>query len=128
MALLIVLLVVGTLLEPLPRACLGSIIMVALISMMKPVLEVKNLWHVSLIDAVSKLLKLQWDEEFRGNICLIQSIFLVTLVATLLLDVDLGLAVAVLYSLLVLAFRLQSAKIVTSDAERPSKHIQVITA
>ena len=62
-----------------------------------------------------------------GNICLIQSIFLVSLVATLLLDVDLGLSVVVLYSLLVLAFRLQRARIVMSDAECPSGDMEVIT-
>ncbi|GAU92774.1 hypothetical protein RvY_04814 [Ramazzottius varieornatus] len=87
---LVVLLALGKFLNPLPRACLGAIIMVALINMLKGVLEVKKLWKVSLIDA---------------------SIFMVTLLATLLLDVDYGLAIGVLYSLLTFAFRMQYGKV-----------------
>lgn len=49
---LIVLLAVGTFLQPLPRACLGSIIMVALINMLKQVMDLRSLWHISLVDAV----------------------------------------------------------------------------
>ena len=49
---LIVLLALGSFLEPLPRACLGSIIVVALINLLKQALDLKYLWRVSLIDAV----------------------------------------------------------------------------
>lgn len=49
---LIVLVALGKYLEPLPRAVLGSIIMVALLNMMKQVTEVYRLWRISLIDAV----------------------------------------------------------------------------
>ena len=86
---LTVLLLFGKFLEPLPRACLGAVIMVALLNMLKSVTEIKRLWSISLIDA---------------------SIFAVSLSATLLLDMDIGLAVAVFYSLLVFAFRMQYAK------------------
>lgn len=38
--------------EPLPKACLGCIIMVALIGMLKQVGEVCRLWRISLVDTV----------------------------------------------------------------------------
>ncbi|OQV14267.1 Pendrin [Hypsibius exemplaris] len=87
---LIVLVALGQFLQPLPMACLGSIIMVALINMMKGALDVQKMWKVSLIDA---------------------SIFMVTLLATVLLDVDYGLVIGVLYSLLVFAFRMQYGRV-----------------
>ncbi|OQV14262.1 Solute carrier family 26 member 6 [Hypsibius exemplaris] len=87
---LIVLVALGKFLQPLPRACLGAIVMVALIGLLTGVLEVKKLWKVSLIDA---------------------SIFMVSLLATLLLDVDYGLAIGVLYSLVVFAFRMQYGRV-----------------
>ena len=96
---LVVLLALGKFLNPLPRACLGAIIMVALLNMLKSVTEVKKLWKVSLIDA---------------------SIFMVTLLATLLLDVDYGLAIGVLYSLLTFAFRMQYGKVTVLGKVRGS--------
>ncbi|GAU92773.1 hypothetical protein RvY_04813 [Ramazzottius varieornatus] len=87
---LTVLLLFGKYLEPLPRACLGAVIMVALLNMLMSVTEVRRFWRVSLVDA---------------------SIFLVSLCATLFLDMDIGLAVAVFYSLVVFAFRMQYAKV-----------------
>ncbi|OQV14592.1 Solute carrier family 26 member 6 [Hypsibius exemplaris] len=97
---LIVLVALGRFLEPLPRACLGCIIMVALINMLKGAMEIVRLWKVSLIDA---------------------SIFMVTLLATLLLDVDFGLAIGVLYSLLVFAFRLQYGQLEVMGRLRGTK-------
>lgn len=49
---LMALFALGPFLEPLPEACLGSIIMVALINMMKQVSEVSRLWSISFIDTV----------------------------------------------------------------------------
>ncbi|XP_055337640.1 LOW QUALITY PROTEIN: pendrin-like [Paramacrobiotus metropolitanus] len=97
---LIVLVALGKYLEPLPRAVLGSVIMVALIGMLKQVTDVVRLWKISLIDA---------------------SIFIVTFLGTLLLDVDLGLAIGVLYSLLTFAFRMQYGKVAWLGRVRGTK-------
>ena len=110
---LVVLVALGRFLQPLPKACLGAIIMVALINMLKGALEVQRLWKISLIDA---------------------SIFMVTLLATLLLDVDYGLAIGVLYSLLVFAFRMQYSRVSvlgkvrgTLDDVKPVEDSMVLT-
>ncbi|GAV08961.1 hypothetical protein RvY_18577 [Ramazzottius varieornatus] len=87
---LVVLLALGHLLEPLPEACLGAIIMVALINMLKQVTEIGRLWKVSLIDT---------------------SVFVVALLAVLLLDVDSGLLVGLSYSLLTVILRTQRPEV-----------------
>ncbi|OQV19502.1 hypothetical protein BV898_06491 [Hypsibius exemplaris] len=69
---LIVLLFLGNLLEALPKACLGCIIAVALIGMLKDIWLVRKLGKISAIDA---------------------SVFLISLLAVVILDVDIGLAV-----------------------------------
>ncbi|OQV17022.1 Pendrin [Hypsibius exemplaris] len=83
---MVVLLAMGHLMEPLPKACLGCIIMVALIGMLKQVGVIRKLWKVSAIDT---------------------SVFFVSLLAVVLLDVDIGLGVAVGWSLLTVVFRTQ---------------------
>lgn len=50
---LIVLVALGKYLEPLPRAVLGSVIMVSLLTMLNQLTEIYRLWKISLIDAVS---------------------------------------------------------------------------
>ncbi|OQV19501.1 putative Solute carrier family 26 member 6 [Hypsibius exemplaris] len=83
---LIVLLFLGNLLEALPKACLGCIIAVALIGMLKDIWLVRKLGKISAIDA---------------------SVFLISLLAVVILDVDIGLAVAVGWSLLTVVLRTQ---------------------
>ena len=50
---LIVILALGFLLEPLPKACLASIIVVALTGLLGQVTEIPKLWKVSAVDTVS---------------------------------------------------------------------------
>ncbi|XP_055336026.1 solute carrier family 26 member 10-like isoform X2 [Paramacrobiotus metropolitanus] len=83
---LIVLLALGRLLEPLPKACLGCVIVVALIGLLKQIMELRKLSRVSAIDT---------------------SVFVVTLGGVLLTDIDLGLGIAVGWSLLTVVFRTQ---------------------
>ncbi|OQV17037.1 Sulfate transporter [Hypsibius exemplaris] len=90
MFVLVVLLALSPFLEPLPEACLGAIIMVALINLMKQVTEAGKLWQISLIDT---------------------SIFLVSLLAVVFLDVDSGLGVGVGYSLLTVILRTQRPEV-----------------
>ncbi|XP_055336088.1 solute carrier family 26 member 6-like [Paramacrobiotus metropolitanus] len=87
---LVVLLKLGTLLESLPEACLGSIIMVALINMLKQISEVTKLWSISFVDT---------------------SVLLVSFLAVIILDVDSGLGIGVGYSLLTVIFRTQRPEI-----------------
>ncbi|OQV19511.1 Solute carrier family 26 member 6 [Hypsibius exemplaris] len=83
---LIVLLFLGNLLEALPKACLGCIIAVALIGMLK---EIRLVWKLGKISATDA------------------SVFLISLLAVVILDVDIGLAVAVGWSLLTVVLRTQ---------------------
>ncbi|OQV13612.1 Solute carrier family 26 member 6 [Hypsibius exemplaris] len=83
---LIVLLFLGNLLEPLPKACLGCIIAVALIGIFK---DIRLVWKLSKISAMDA------------------SVFLISLLAVVILDVDIGLALAVGWSLLTVVLRTQ---------------------
>eukprot|EP00117_Sycon_ciliatum_P027960 scpid25904/ scgid22590/ Prestin; Solute carrier family 26 member 5 len=75
---------IGHLFEPLPKAVLAAIIMVSLKGLFLQFRELRRLWGISLADA---------------------SVWFVTWLATLLLGVDLGLAVGVGYSLVIVLFR-----------------------
>ncbi|KAL8593380.1 hypothetical protein ACOMHN_061420 [Nucella lapillus] len=84
--LLVVLLVLGTYFRTLPNCVLAAIIMVALKGMFKQFAELKRLWNISLIDF---------------------AVWLVAFLATVLLDVDLGLLAAILFALLTVIIRNQ---------------------
>ncbi|XP_012935752.1 prestin isoform X2 [Aplysia californica] len=84
--LLVVLLVVGPYFKTLPNCILASIILVALKGMFKQFAELKRLWNISVIDF---------------------AVWLVTFSATVLLDVDLGLLVGVVFALLTVIMRSQ---------------------
>lgn len=84
--LLVVLLVLGTYFESLPNCVLAAIIVVALKGMFKQFAELRRLWHISVIDF---------------------AVWLITFLATVLLDVDLGLLVGVIFGLLTVIIRSQ---------------------
>ncbi|XP_048774241.1 prestin-like isoform X2 [Ostrea edulis] len=89
---LVVIILIGPLFESLPNCVLSSIIMVALRSMFLQVLELKNLWKVSRYDCV---------------------IWVVTFLAVVILYVDLGLWVGLIFSFLTVVVRTQCAKAVS---------------
>ncbi|XP_025107659.1 solute carrier family 26 member 6-like isoform X3 [Pomacea canaliculata] len=84
--LLVVLLVLGSYFQSLPNCILASIIVVALRGMFRQFAELKRLWNISVIDF---------------------AVWLVSFIATVLLDVDLGLLVGVLFALLTVIIRSQ---------------------
>lgn len=83
---LVVLLAIGPYFRTLPNCVLASIIIVALRGMFLQVLDLKRLWRVSLIDFF---------------------VWIVAFLATVLLDVDLGLGIAVIFNLLTVVCRSQ---------------------
>ncbi|XP_061163701.1 prestin-like isoform X1 [Saccostrea echinata] len=89
---LVVILLIGPLFESLPNCVLSSIIMVALRSMFLQILELKQLWKVSKYDCV---------------------IWVVTFLAVVILYVDLGLWVGLIFSFLTVVVRTQCAKAVS---------------
>jgi MFS superfamily sulfate permease-like transporter len=82
--LLVVILLIGSLLEKLPNCILASIISVALLGLISQAKDLKSLWKVSAIDG------LQW---------------LVSFLAVMIFDVDVGLYVGTGFSLLVLIYK-----------------------
>lgn len=84
--LLVVLLAIGPYFRTLPNCVLASIIIVALKGMFLQVLDLRKLWSVSLIDFF---------------------VWIVAFLATVLLDVDLGLGVAVIFNILSVVCRNQ---------------------
>ncbi|XP_055327357.1 uncharacterized protein LOC129580723 [Paramacrobiotus metropolitanus] len=70
---------VGPLLEPIPKSCLGCIIIVALSPSLLGVTDVKRLWRISKTEA---------------------AMFLVPYCSIIILDVEIGLAVGVIFSLI----------------------------
>ncbi|XP_069142330.1 prestin-like isoform X1 [Argopecten irradians] len=84
--LLFVLLLLGPYFSTLPKAVLAAIIIVALKGMFKQLLELPNLWRLSKIDFI---------------------IWVVTFLATALLDVDLGLMTGVGVAILTIVYRVQ---------------------
>nr|XP_034300936.1 solute carrier family 26 member 6 isoform X3 [Crassostrea gigas] len=89
---LVVIILIGPLFESLPNCVLSSIIMVALRSMFLQVLELKNLWKISKYDCI---------------------IWVVTFLAVVILYVDLGLWVGLIFSFLTVVVRTQCAKAVS---------------
>ncbi|KAJ8046235.1 Prestin [Holothuria leucospilota] len=83
---LLVVLVLGRFLEPLPVCCLAAIIVVALRGMFRQLLDIKVLWRYSKID---------------------MTIWLVTVVSTILLGLDFGLAIGVGFSVFTVVLRSQ---------------------
>lgn len=88
-AMLVVLFYVGSLLEQLPNCVLASIISVALIGLIGQVRNVYRLWRVSHGDS------LQW---------------LISFLAVIILDVDIGLYAGTAFSLLILVYQSSSPK------------------
>ncbi|XP_021349060.1 prestin-like isoform X2 [Mizuhopecten yessoensis] len=84
--LLFVLLLLGPYFSTLPKAVLAAIIIVALKGMFKQLLELPNLWRLSKIDFI---------------------IWIVTFLATAVLDVDLGLMTGVGVAILTIVYRVQ---------------------
>lgn len=87
---LIVMLALGKFLEPLPKPCLGAIVMVSVLHLLAQVVQLHKLWKLSLYD---------W------------SIFLVVFFGVLILDVDIGLGIGVGWAIITIMLRLQKPKI-----------------
>nr|XP_039260469.1 solute carrier family 26 member 6-like [Styela clava] len=83
---LLVLLVIGPLFSSIPKACLASIICVAMKGMLKRALALKDLWKVSKLDFAT---------------------WMVAAISTIFLDVVYGLCVGVGFTLLCIIFRTQ---------------------
>ncbi|XP_074168928.1 solute carrier family 26 member 6-like [Rhinolophus sinicus] len=83
---LIIIVKLGELFQDLPKAVLAATIIVNLKGMLKQFTDICSLWKANRVDLL---------------------IWLVTFVATILLNLDLGLAVAVVFSLLLLVVRMQ---------------------
>lgn len=81
-----VLLWISPLLETLPKACLGSIIIAALINLFKQFSDLKYYWKIDKI-------------EF--------SVWTVTFVSSILFDIELGLCIGILMILITNTFRFQ---------------------
>lgn len=79
---------IGTLFQDLPKAVLAGIIYVNLHGMMKQFLDVPTLWRTNRVDMV---------------------VWVVTFICTVLLNVDLGLAASIGFSVLTVIFRTQLA-------------------
>ncbi|XP_033742442.1 solute carrier family 26 member 10-like isoform X2 [Pecten maximus] len=89
---LVVILIIGPLFESLPNCVLSSIIVVALRSMFLQIFELKKLWKVSGFDCM---------------------IWIVTFLAVVILYVDLGLWIGLIFSFFTVVLRTQRAKAVT---------------
>ncbi|XP_077573579.1 solute carrier family 26 member 6-like [Stigmatopora nigra] len=83
---LITVLKIGSLFEDLPKAVLSTIVFVNLKGMFKQFMDVPMLWKTNKVDLL---------------------VWLVTFVSTILLNLDLGLAVSIAFSLLTVIFRTQ---------------------
>ncbi|XP_055356846.1 sulfate transporter-like [Paramacrobiotus metropolitanus] len=80
----------GKFLEPLPKACLGAIVMVSVLKLMFQIGELITLWSLS------------WIDMF---------IFLLVFLGVIILDVDLGLAVGIGCAIATVMLRLQKPKV-----------------
>ncbi|OWF37231.1 solute carrier family 26 member 10-like isoform X2 [Mizuhopecten yessoensis] len=89
---LVVILIIGPLFESLPNCVLSSIIVVALRSMFLQIFELKKLWKVSGFDCM---------------------IWIVTFLAVVILYVDLGLWIGLIFSFFTVVLRTQRAKAIT---------------
>nr|XP_048713467.1 solute carrier family 26 member 6 isoform X2 [Caretta caretta] len=92
---LVTILKIGQLFQDLPKAILAAIVIVNLKGMFKQFTDLCMLWRSNRIDL------------HLSCLCLLQLIWLVTFVATLLLNLDMGLGVSVAFALLTVIFRTQ---------------------
>ncbi|KAL4645972.1 solute carrier family 26 member 6-like isoform X1 [Arapaima gigas] len=83
---LIILLKIGELFEQLPKAVLAAIILVNLHGMMKQFMDIRSLWRTNRVDMI---------------------VWIATLILTVLLNPDLGLAASIAFSMLTVIFRTQ---------------------
>uniref|UniRef100_A0A671W9U4 Solute carrier family 26 member 6 n=1 Tax=Sparus aurata TaxID=8175 RepID=A0A671W9U4_SPAAU len=83
---LITILKIGSLFEDLPKAVLSTIVFVNLKGMFKQFMDVPTLWKTNKVDLL---------------------VWLVTFASTILLNLDLGLAVSIVFSILTVIFRTQ---------------------
>ncbi|XP_073325519.1 solute carrier family 26 member 6 [Pagrus major] len=83
---LITILKIGSLFEDLPKAVLSTIVFVNLKGMFKQFMDVPTLWKTNKVDLL---------------------VWLVTFTSTILLNLDLGLAVSIVFSMLTVIFRTQ---------------------
>jgi len=86
----LVLLFLSPLLEALPKACLGSIIIAALINLFKQFKDLDKYWKLDKIDFI---------------------IWIVTFLSSILIDIDYGLCVGVLMILFINTYRFQTIKV-----------------
>ncbi|XP_046331288.2 prestin-like isoform X1 [Haliotis rufescens] len=86
---LIVILFIGPLFQSLPNCVLSAIIMVALRSMFLQILELRSLWRISIYDC---------------------AIWIVTFVCVVVLHVDMGLMIGIVFSFFTVVVRTQLAK------------------
>ena len=107
--LLLVLLVIGSWFEPLPIATLGSVITFAVLPMLLAFRDLKRLWPISKVDF---------------------AVWVVTFTATLLLDIDWGLAIGLGFNMVSVVARAQMGtsfimgRVGDSDVFRPMKAYQ----
>ncbi|XP_069045670.1 solute carrier family 26 member 6-like isoform X3 [Lepisosteus oculatus] len=86
LVILVILLKVGELFQQLPKAVLAAIVFVNLHGMMKQFLDLRTLWRTNRVDML---------------------VWVMTLILTLLLNPDLGLAASIAFALLTVIFRTQ---------------------
>ncbi|XP_034433773.1 prestin isoform X1 [Hippoglossus hippoglossus] len=86
---LLVVVAVGFVFQPLPQTALAAIIMVNLLGMFKQFRDIPNLWRTTKIELV---------------------IWLVAFIASVLLGLDFGLLVAIVFAILTVIYRTQSSK------------------
>ncbi|XP_053270639.1 prestin [Pleuronectes platessa] len=86
---LLVVVAIGFVFQPLPQTALAAIIMVNLLGMFKQFRDIPNLWRTTKIELV---------------------IWLVAFVASVLLGLDFGLLVAIVFAILTVIYRTQSSK------------------
>ncbi|XP_029644388.1 sulfate transporter isoform X1 [Octopus sinensis] len=107
---LIVIIVIGPLFRDLPNCTLSAIIMVALRTMLLQVLELKRLWRLSKYDF---------------------SIWLITFLSVVILHVDFGLGIGIIFSVFTVVIRTQRTnlkligKIDESEVFRPESEYQI---
>lgn len=98
--------------EPLPRACLGSIVMIAVLRILEQVVGLVHLWRISFVDwVITVQLKTNFETAKVNTFTFSQTIFLVVFLSVLILDVDYGIAIGAVYAIMTVMFRLQKPKV-----------------
>ncbi|XP_075882275.1 prestin isoform X2 [Nelusetta ayraudi] len=111
---LTILLKIGHLLEQLPRAALAVIIVVNLQAIMAQFKDVCVLWKADRLDLVSVQIYRVWHADLSLMVVapFLQLVWVASLIFTLIFNLDLGLVVAVAFSLLTLLYRTQRSSTV----------------